>query len=836
VTRDEWLQIKQIAADAWDQPEAARAAFVATACAGNDALRREVESLLKSSTDAADLFETPAMALPGAADAIEEATEISPVLTGSRVGPYRIMHELGHGGMGAVFLAERADGEFDQQVAIKFVGSRLASSVMIRRFREERRILAVLEHPNIARLLDGGTTPDGMPYVVMEYVPGAPIAEFCDTRRLNLRARLGLFRDVCGAVHYAHQRLVIHRDIKAGNILVTPEGTAKLLDFGIATLIEPGQTGEARARTIVRALTPESASPEQIRGEPISIGADVYALGVLLYRLLTGQSPYRKSATTDAALIQAICEEPPRTPSDAERAGDAGVPPAERIDRDLDLMVLKALRKEPERRYSSAEQFSEDVSRYLEGRPVLAAPDSPTYRVGKFLRRNVISVTAAAAALVAVLAGAGVAVYQARVARAERARAEQRLGDVRRLANSFLFEFQDAIEQLPGALNARQLVVKRASEYLDRLSRESEGDVTLQRELATSYHRLGDILGGGGVSNLGDLKGAEANYLNALAMWERLGAVPSPTLEDLDNLARIRVDLSRFFIVIGDLERSEANAAAAVALYESPRGAGVGGDHHLGNLATTYHQLGFVQARRAKYADSLASLEKAMAAASQQLTRMPNDTRELARIARIQTDYAEQLLYARRARESLDAVHEVQERLATLMAADPVSTRYKQTQSYVYNKEAEALSALGDKRGAVRAFTDALTTAEAMRAAEPADQGAQIAVLLAHYSLGAGLVDAGDRAQGIVQYREALREGEAIRKVSPGNDYVVNQIAGLKLDLGQSLLVTDSHNAEGCRAVDEGLKMQADLRQRKRLSDESGHHTERFEAMLAKCK
>jgi non-specific serine/threonine protein kinase/serine/threonine-protein kinase len=445
-------------------------------------------------------------------------------------------------------------------------------------------------------------------------------------------------------------------------------------------------------------------------------------------------------------------------------------------------------------------------------------------------------VTAAAAALVAVLAGAGIAVYQARVARAERARAEQRLGDVRRLANSFLFEFHDAIEQLPGSLNARQLVVKRAQEYLDRLSRESEGDVTLQRELATSYHRLGDILGGGGVSNLGNLKGAEANYLNALAMWERLGARPNPAMEDLDNLARIRVDLSRFFIVTGDLERSEKSAAAAVALYASPQGAGVGADHHLGNLATTYHQLGFVQARRANYAESLASLEKAMAAATEQLAKMPNDTRELARIARIQTDYAEQLLRARRAKESLDAVRQVQERLAKLIAADPLNTRYKQTESYVYNKEAEALSALGDNRGAVRAFTDALTTAQAMRAAEPADQGAQIAVLLAHYSLGAGLVDAGDRAGGIIQFRLALRDAEAIRAISPGNDYVVNQIAGLKLDLGQSLLATHPRHVEGCRDVEEGLKMQAELRQRKRLSDESGHHTARFEAMLEKCK
>src|SRR5262249_27245857 len=267
-----------------------RLAFIAEACEGNEELGVQVRSLLASTAAASQLFETPALKTPGAFDAIDAAAHSRSTVIGALVGSYRIVRELGHGGIGTVYLAERADGEFEQQVAIKVVAGGISADVLARRFREERRILATLEHPNIARLLDGGTTADGLPYVVMEYVAGVPITEFCETNRLTIHARIELIQKVCAAVQYAHQRLVIHRDIKASNILVTTDGTPKLLDFGIATLAEPGLV--PGARTVLRAHTPETVSQEQLRGDPITVSVDIYALGLLAFELLSGESPY----------------------------------------------------------------------------------------------------------------------------------------------------------------------------------------------------------------------------------------------------------------------------------------------------------------------------------------------------------------------------------------------------------------------------------------------------------------------------------------------------------------------------------------------------------------
>ena len=835
-SRDEWQRIKSITADAWDQPDEERAAFVAAACAGDEALRREVESLLRAAVDAESLYETPALSLPGGAEAIDEIARSGPVVAGARIGAYRIERAIGHGGMGAVYLAKRADGEFDQQVAIKVVGNRLASSVMLDRFREERRILAVLEHPNVARLLDGGTTPDGLPYVVMEYVDGVPINDFCDARRLPVRSRIALFRLVCGAVSYAHQRLVIHRDIKAGNILVTADGAPKLLDFGIATLVDPSLAPEARARTVLRALTPDSASPEQVRGEPITVAADVYALGVLLYRLLTGDSPYRKNATTDVQLMRAICEEAPRTPSAVTRPPDAGAPAGERIDRDLDLIVLKALRKEPERRYSSAEQLSEDLGRYLEGRPVAAAPDSGPYRVRKFLRRHWIPVTGAAVALAAVLTGAAVAVYQASVARAERTRAEQRFEDVRKLANSFLFEFHDAIAELPGGLTARRLVVKRAAEYLDSLARESAGNISLQRELATANQRLADILGGGGVSNLGDLPGAEARYNAALTMWEALGVRPEAEPADLESLARLRVEHSRFLLIRGAIDRAEKTAADAVELLRSPRGVRAGGERHDGMLATALHQLGYIQSRRGQTNAALSSLGEAVKHASDQLQLLPSDAREQLRSARIEADYANALQLGGRAAESLEAARTARRKLEALIIVDALNVRTQQTLVLVLNYEAAALSDLGDQRGSVAVLREAVEASEAIRAASPADQSAQIGAMHAYYALGAGLLRTAERNEGITRLRQALAEAESVQKIASGNDYILNQIASVKAELAEALVANEPKHAEGCRLIGEALGLWDELTRRSAVPGESSRFREHFEALRNKCR
>ena len=525
MTPARWASVKQVTLAALERTESERSPWLAEACAGDDALRRDVESLLAAHAKAGDFLERPGVAVTGGAEAIAAAAlQGSPSLdTGRAVGPYRIIRELGQGGMGVVRLAERADATFEKQVAIKVVRGGLAGDLAMQRFRDERRILATLDHPNIARLLDGGATDDGLPYLVMEYVDGVPVDLYCQA--MPVRRRLELFRQVCAAVQYAHQHLVIHRDLKARNILVTSDGTPKLLDFGIAKLLDPGTAPEDQTRTGARALTLDGASPEQVRGEPMTVTSDVYSLGVLLYRLLTGQSPYGPGRRTDAELMHAICEEAPVRPS------DVAAPSARELRGDLDVIVLKALRKEPERRYASVEPLAEDLRRYLAGHPVSARPDSLRYRAGKFIARHRVAVVAAAVVVVA-LAAAFVETSR------QRARAERRLTDVRKLAGSFLFEFHDAIKDLSGATAARELVVKKAADYLTQLSAEESSDPTLLLETADAWRRLAAVQGLPTRFSLGHTADAERSLERALALLDRLS--PSDRKTAAAGLARMR--------------------------------------------------------------------------------------------------------------------------------------------------------------------------------------------------------------------------------------------------------------------------------------------------------
>ena len=415
-----------------------------------------------------------------------------------RLGPYRLIREIGHGGMGTVYLGVRADDAFQKRVAIKVLKRGMDTDSIVRRFRHERQILASLEHPFIASLLDGGSTPDGRPYFAMEYVEGQPIVDYCDTHRLDTAARLELFRHVCSAVQYAHQNLIIHRDIKPANVLVIAEGTPKLLDFGIAKLLNPELAGQTLAPTApgLQLMTPEYASPEQVRGDAVSTATDVYSLGVLLYELLAGRLPYRLTSRAPADIVRIVCESEPMRPStaitsiDPEPPGEAATRSephhaskstaawkptrrltvdADRLRRqlagDLDNIILKALSKEPRRRYASVDQFSEDVRRHLAGLPVIARKDTWGYRTTKFVRRNRAAVVTLAATFAVLVAGIIGTTWQARVARVERARAEQRFGDVRQLANAFLFDFHDSIADLEGSTPARKLVVTKGLEY-----------------------------------------------------------------------------------------------------------------------------------------------------------------------------------------------------------------------------------------------------------------------------------------------------------------------------------------------------------------------------------
>src|SRR5215472_1117553 len=394
---DRWQRLEDLFFEASDLEPSARPAFLEQACGSDTDLRREVEDLLRSSDRTLADLRRPVD---------ETAREVVMDKSGQRIGPYQIVKLLGEGGMGLVYLANRADQQFQQQVAIKLMHAGFGQSPeMLRRFKAERQILANLDHPNIASLLDGGITSEGAPYLVMEYVDGAAIDEYCQRNPLPTAELLQLFRTVCAAVEYAHRNLVVHRDIKPGNILVTAEGVPKLLDFGIAKLMDPEAPGPFRTVASQRLMTPEYASPEQVRGEPVTTATDVYALGVLLYELATGRSPFRIETNSPLEIARAICELEPVRPSTASRTGASLAPiDARELRGDLDQIVLKPMRKEPERRYASVAAFSEDLLRYLRGYPVEAGSGARRYQARKFIGRHRAAVIAAAAAALALIA------------------------------------------------------------------------------------------------------------------------------------------------------------------------------------------------------------------------------------------------------------------------------------------------------------------------------------------------------------------------------------------------------------------------------------------------
>jgi serine/threonine protein kinase/Flp pilus assembly protein TadD len=514
-------------------------------------------------------------------------------MSGDRIGPYRVLRTLGAGGMGEVFLAERADAQFDQLVAIKVVHGGALGRGVHSRLKMERQILAQLDHPNIARLLDGGSMPDGTAYLVMEYIDGVAIDAYCDARRLDVAGRLTLFQTVCAAVHYAHQNLIVHRDLKPSNILVTTAGVPKLLDFGIAKLLDDRQSAQhtiAVTHADFRVMTPDHASPEQVRGQPITTSSDVYVLGVLLYKLLCGASPFVIPSMRLAEIERAICEKDPLPPSQAVRVDDSEASQqvaqmrgmsASRLRRtlrgDLDNMVAMAMRKDPERRYASAQQMASDIQRFLDGKPVIAQRDTLAYRSTKFVRRHWLPVSAAAGVVFLIIAFATTTYQQSLRLAAERDRvAEQReLADRERVraeeVSGFLvnlFKLSDPEENRGNQVTARELLDVGAHKLRAELGDQPATKAALLGTVGAVYDSLGqyqDAVGllteslnlqqntedktrietllelGRARSGAGDLQGAEAPLNEALRIAQRIsGADSQEAGRALWELGRLR--------------------------------------------------------------------------------------------------------------------------------------------------------------------------------------------------------------------------------------------------------------------------------------------------------
>ena len=527
----DWAEVKKILDKVLDVEADKREGLLDTLELSPE-MRAEVELFLSFDTESEKLMQLPA---------VEFSQEIATIndLSGHEFGPYRVIRELGHGGMGAVYLAERVDGKFEQRVALKLLKREMNTAALRRRFAQEREILASLEHPNIARLLDAGTTDDKVPFLAMEYVDGTPIDDYCEQHSLDLIARLELFRKVCATVNFAHQNLVVHRDLKPSNIIVTEDGTPKLLDFGISKFLSTDAESTSTV-TKLGVMTPGYASPEQLRNESVTTATDVYSLGVILYELLSGHRPFEDKEANLKEIFQAVIDADPPPPSESwkdlresrnedtgrrERNTSSTRPnvTASAIRGDLDNIILKALKKEPERRYSSAENLSNDIKRHLDGLPVTARPDTFAYRAEKFVKRNSLTVAGGALILIAIIGGVAATLWQARIAAAERDRAQFEAKKSRKI-NDYMLGVLNFSNPNWLSSNPKQNRDAKISDALDEAIKNIDADLADEPEIQ------GEILFTIGQTFVGqtDYEKAEPVLRRAIEKFAQASDVPVP--------------------------------------------------------------------------------------------------------------------------------------------------------------------------------------------------------------------------------------------------------------------------------------------------------------------
>ena len=611
MTAARWGEVKTILASVLETDPSQRAAEMDRLCGSDSELRSSVESLLAREQEAGALLDSAAA--PGAQWRAEAPAP-------ETIGPYHVVKEIGRGGMGVVYLGERADGQYRKQVAIKLITAAHPDAQTGRRFERERQILAQLEHPGIARLLDGGSTAGGQPYFIMEYVDGLPLLEFCRRGALGVSERLLLFLQIADAVGYAHRRLIVHRDLKPGNILVTAEGQVKLLDFGLGQMIGGQQPGDEITQAGPAPMTPAYASPEQIRGESYTVAGDVYSLGVILFELLAGRRPY-PATTNYLDLARAICDAEVPPLADAV---DANAPNAASLRRklrgDLETITAKALEKDPSRRYPTVDEFSSDLRRFQQGRPVAARKPTWRYRAARLAARHRIAVPAGALALLLIVGFAAFGWWEAR-------RSERRFNQVRGLAHAVMFELYDAIAPLPGSTSARALLARRALEYLENLSQEAGYNRSLQREVGLGYERIGEVEGDLSQSSLGRVPASLESLRKGAGILERLAAGSPGDAGLRHDYLRAAVDLARAYGQAGQFDAGIAQVRRAVAIAEGAAAAHPGDLIAMSDLVAALAGLADAVSNEKRYPEAIVLRERVQDLA-RRVTVLAHDSRE----------------------------------------------------------------------------------------------------------------------------------------------------------------------------------------------------------------
>ena len=810
-----------------------RRRILAESCEADPSLLAEVELLLAAHKRRGGFMELPIASLHSSAASADAD------LAGSRIGSYEIVQEIGRGGMGTVYEAARIDGSFRKRVAIKVIRATLLTESTHERFRRERQILAGLDHPNIAHILDGGATETGRPYFVMEYVSGVRIDRYCRDHRLGIDGRLDLFSRVCDAVQYAHDHLIVHCDLKPGNILVTPEGGVKLLDFGIAKILaDPADTQPAARAASALILTPEYASPEQVLGRPITAATDVYLLGVLLYELLTGLNPTHASGDLPHEVMSAVCERVPVRPSVAVTQSVPNAPHGSRrqLKGELDDIVMLSLQKDPRRRYSSVAQLRDDVARYRNGQPVMAEGDRLGYRAGKFLRRNLAPVLAVTLIILSLAAGVVVSVGEAKRARREqrgadqqrsiadvqrrfaqgqqaiaerarrqtaiqesraeqkaeeagqqrtradreRARAEKRLGELRALVTTLLFDLHDGIRDLAGSAGARRIVLAKAQQYLEILSKEPGDDVQLQRELASAYEKTGDLLhdaaGPGGADG-----GSLANYTKAFQLRQVIAQRDKPAIAAQRDLAfsLSKVGDGQFFN--GQTDHAVTKYAQALTMQEAVL---------LRDPSDSESKkvLGYIQNRRcivlASAGDAVHAAEACRASIDYLdplaliLTRDRLVRRTLGTSC---AAFGNLLRHLNRIPEALTYLAKANGLFDALAAEQPNNVEYRRLIAYTQIYVAQALLAQDDRAGAMETYSKAVASMQTLMAIDPSDSKAPAGLALTLSIMATEMKKIGDLASAEKAGSEAIELMRAVAEKPGAGPYEWNAYANTLL-------------------------------------------------------
>ncbi len=800
-----WTDVTRLFDAALDVAPADRTAWLAALDADAEVVA-ELRSLLEWHEGSGTFLETPAVRVPDLADMS---------MVGRALGPWRLVDVIGRGGMGVVYRAERADDAFTRQAAVKVIGPGADAAGVVARFRRERQTLADLDHRNIARLLDGGSTPEGQPYFVMEYVDGIRLDRYCDEQALPVADRVELFVRVCNGVQYAHQNLVVHRDIKPDNILVTPDGTPKLLDFGVARLVsrEPGPN-DAADTAATWLMTPDFASPEQMAGRASAMSTDVYSLGVVLYVLLTGERPYRLHGTTPAEVQAVLAASRVRPPSAFVRdhpAADAhaarrGTTPAalgRQLSGDLDAIVLKALARAPEDRYASVADLLRDVKAWRTSWPVAARPQTPAYIGAKFARRHTKAL--AAALVLALVAAVGVAavVWQASVAARERARAERRFDDVRRLANTFMFDVNDTILNVPGTMATRELIVKTTVEYLDSLAREASGDASLQRELARAWIRVGDVQGNPASANIGDTAGALRSYRRAVDLADGARLAAPGDIEAMRTQAGAHRRLADVLAWAGDLAAALAESELSTRLYAAVAASAAPTLEDRIEAAIASVKLGDVLGNPnlpnlGRADDAAAAFAAALGAFRTLDAAVPDDARvqrfiglSLERIGTLHETAARWGAAETAYRESFV----LRQRLA---AREPAHRNIQRDLAIAFEKLGKIQRATGGPGAGLDNLRGALAQFERLAAIDPADVNAARSVAISREVLGTALADAANRADARALFESALASHRALADRDSGNAQARCDVARLLESVGDTLAADAGGQSLAC--------------------------------------